>query len=135
MPTWLLDANVLLRVLTMDVPEQGHAARRLLARAADGEATLRMTALAFAEVVWVLERVYRWPPGEIASGLGAALDLPGLVMDDAAELREALGLFAEHRVSFIDAYQAAVAAQDGLEAVVSYDGGFDRLPGVQRMEP
>lgn len=132
---WLLDANVLLRFLTMDVPEQGITARDLLARAGAGQVRLRMTTMAFAEVVWVLEKVYRWQKGEIAAGLAAALSLPGLDVDRADVLAAALPAYALHNVDLSDAYQSQLAAVDGVDAIVSYHRDFDRLPGPPRREP
>jgi len=49
-PLRAIDANVLLRYLLSDVPEQAHRARRLV----DSEQPLGLTAVALAEVAWTL---------------------------------------------------------------------------------
>ena len=38
-------------------------------------------------------------------------------------------------ISARDAIHAAVALEHGLEGIVSYDRGFDRVPGLRRFEP
>src|SRR3954469_16935842 len=50
LPLRAIDANVLLRYLLSDVPEQAHRARRLV----DSEQPLGLTAVALAEIAWTL---------------------------------------------------------------------------------
>jgi uncharacterized protein len=38
-------------------------------------------------------------------------------------------------ISARDALHAAVAIIHGLEGICSYDSGFDRIPGLRRVEP
>ena len=53
-PMYAIDANVLLRYLLDDVPEQAAAARRLV----DSDQPLGLTAVALAEIAWVLAGPY-----------------------------------------------------------------------------
>jgi predicted nucleic-acid-binding protein len=131
----LLAANVLIRFLTRDDVARAEAARVLLGRAAGGEFELRVTALAFTEVVWVLEKVYRWPRADIATRLVPALALPGVVVDDTAVLQQALPLYGSLNIDFIDAYQAASGLAAGVPLFFSYDRDLNRVPGITRQEP
>ena len=60
----LVDANVLLRFLLNDIPEQSDVARRAIESGAAVEIEV------VAEVVYVLQRVYEVPRKEIAEVLG-----------------------------------------------------------------
>lgn len=131
----LLDANVLIRFLTRDVPTQADAARALMIRASEGEVHLRMTALTFAEVVWVLERFYGCAKAEIADAMNRAMALPGLYLEEADVLATATAMYADLNVDFIDAYQAAHALNRGITTIYSYDRHLDRIAGITRVEP
>ena len=78
----LVDANIFLRYLTGDVPEQASNARNLLERAERGEESLVTTVLTVAEIVWVLESVYELDRSSIRAKVVAILGLPGLTVED-----------------------------------------------------
>ena len=135
MKTELIDANILIRLLTWDDPVKGAAVRALLVSAAAGARTLRMTTLAFAEIVWVLEKVYGWAKADIASHLVPLLNLSGLNIDESVLLQRALALYHTLNIDFIDAYQGELAVVEGSPVIYSYDRDLDRVPGITRIEP
>lgn len=59
-----LDANVILRYLLNDIPEQADAVDELLKEAEEGKILLRTTALVIAEIVWTCESYYELPKEE-----------------------------------------------------------------------
>jgi predicted nucleic-acid-binding protein len=131
----LLDANVLLRFLTRDDPEKAEDCRQLLLQAARENDSLLVTSLVFAELVWVLEKVYKWERLAIAPVLTKLLALPGLNIPEKKILKQALETYCEAGIDFIDAYQAAVALANGITQIYSYDRHFDRLQAPIRLEP
>ena len=50
-------------------------------------------------------------------------------------LRKVFDLYVDLNLSFIDAYHAVLMRHLRLDCIVSFDKGFDRVPGVTRMEP
>jgi predicted nucleic-acid-binding protein len=130
-----LDANTLVRFLTRDDPVKAAAVRSLLQRAARGEIALRLSAFAFGEVVFVLEKVYHWSKAEIASRAGALLALAGLDVEEAPTLQDALAMYAGLNIDFVDAFQGAWALANGCPVIYSYDRDLDRMPGISRREP
>ena len=66
-----IDANVLVRHLTGDIPDQAKRARAFLARIESGEITATLLETSLAEVVWVLssKRLYKLPPARIRDRL------------------------------------------------------------------
>ncbi len=58
---YFVDANIFLRYLTNDIPEQAEAVALLFQQAADGELKLVTNAMVMAELVWVMELAYKLP--------------------------------------------------------------------------
>ncbi len=127
-----LDANVVLRYLTREPPALAAAARRLIARAADGEIRLRLTHVTIAEIVWVLGCFYERRPVEIADALRGFVLADGVSIDDTDTVVDALRLMSDANVDFADAY-VAVAARRAGAAVASFDADFRRL-GVELLD-
>ena len=86
-----IDTNVLVRFLTQDDPEQGAIAGRFLAGlTVDHPGFVAREVL--VELVWVLERAYRYSRGEISSaleGLLAAAELEVEASDDVGAVLHA----------------------------------------------
>ena len=55
----VLDANVILRFLTNDVPEQADRCIDLLKRVEAGTEEVWLPELVLADIVWTLEKFYR----------------------------------------------------------------------------
>ena len=90
----LVDANVILRHLLRDVEEQAAQARIIIAGGAF------TTTEVLAEVVYVLQGVYKVPRGRIAEALTARL---GEVLTDHADVMEkALAIYAARSLDFVD---------------------------------
>ena len=134
-PHAFVDANLLIRFLTCDTPDRAEATRRLLVKAAAGDVVLHIADLAFAEVVWVLEKVCKWPRADITAHLPALIGLDGVIVERASVLCHAFSLHGALNIDFIDAYQGALAMDAGVPAIYSKDEDLDRVPGVQRLEP
>jgi len=130
----LVDANIFLRYLLVDDREKAERCRLLFERTVAGEETLFTTPLVMAEVVWVLER-YHWERGKIARNLGLLLNTPHLRFEQRKILEGAVSLYAEHAIDFIDAYHAALLQERGERRLYSYDEDFDKIAGLERVEP
>jgi predicted nucleic acid-binding protein len=62
------------------------------------------------------------------------LALENMALTDRRLIGRAFDLYVTTRLSFADAYHAALAERTGGE-IVSFDRGFDRIPGIKRIEP
>jgi predicted nucleic acid-binding protein len=103
--------------------------------AASGRLTMVVTDVVVAELAFVLTSVYGLLEQNVANRLTKLLDLPGIECSDAAMLTEALALWGSGRLDFVDAYLAAIhRATEGI-AVLSFDQDFDRVEGVERVDP
>jgi predicted nucleic acid-binding protein len=126
-----VDTNILIRHLTGDPPGQAARATRLLSHAGQ----LLLPDLIVAEVVYVLESVYRVPRPRVAELVRAIVAFPAIKVADEPALLRALELYEVHRLGFADAYLVAEAETSGVNAVVSFDRAIDRVPTVRRVEP
>jgi predicted nucleic-acid-binding protein len=121
-----LDTNVIVRFLTRDPAALAKQADHLMAKAAKGEITFRITSVILAEIVWTLRSRYAHSPDDIATALSGLLRADGIIADERDGLLEALAVMVERRVSFPDAY-VAMSARRAAEPVCTFDRDFERL--------
>jgi len=130
-----IDANVILRFLTRDQPEQAERCKVLFTRLEAGEEIVYLPEVVVSEVVWTLRSFYKWPPKRIQRFVGHMVALKGILLQDRGKLLHALALFAERNINFSDALIAAEMLARGYAEIYSYDRDFDKVTGVERVEP
>lgn len=74
----ILDANVLVRFLVQDVPQQAKAARKLVEQAESGAFLLVVDPMIIAEAVYVLTSFYKKPREAVADALIAFVQSDGV---------------------------------------------------------
>ena len=124
-----LDANVILRFLRNDDPEQLAQAAAVFCRARDDESfQLIVSAVTVLEVFYVLVRAYALPRVEAAQ---VPIDLFSTGLLDSPDeriLRDSLSLITSQRISFGDAWIASSAEADGAE-IATFDHGLGAFRG------
>ena len=125
----LLDTNILLRWVLGDDRPQAEAVDKFLRHAFQLRDPLFVSDLAVAEMIWVLEG-HKIPVPQIARVVRSALNKPEIQFEHRARLVAAVMLYETHDVDFIDAYQAALVQEKHIQAVVSFDRDFAKLPVV-----
>jgi len=130
-----IDANVILRFLLDEPPEQAERCQALFARLQAGEEEVYLPEVGLSDVVWTLQSFYRWPRERIARFAYDVTSLRGTRMARKSLVRDAIHLYAEHRIDFSDALIAAEMLHGGYVEIYSYDRDFDRVIGVERVEP
>jgi len=126
------DTNVLVRLLTDDPPSAAEAADRFLTRFA-GRVVL--TDVIVAELVYVLSKVIGLTREETADRVVRVFSIPSVDVSDATLLADALRVWVSGRLDFADAYLAALDRCTDGTAVLSFDRDFDRIDGVERVDP
>ena len=130
----ILDANVLVRFLVQDVPQQAKAARKLVEQAESGALLLVVDPMIIAETVCVLTSFYKKPREAVADALMALVQSDGVSVAEESRLVDALRRFQRSSLDFADAWLAAIAAEAHRE-VASFDRDLDRFADVKRFEP
>ena len=110
--------------------------RHLLERAGRGEIVLICNEMVVAEIVWTLTSFYKLARIDIAEKVLAILNTPGLEVESARLLSQAVTDFAERNVDFIDAYNAAWSAVNGVDVICAFDRKpYLRLAGAPAKFP
>ena len=131
----VIDANILLRFLTNDIPEQANLCTQLLKRIEAGIEQVLLPDLVLADVVWTLEKFYKQPKTTILELLVPILNLRGLRFSSKETAQQALQLYAEKNVDWTDAFVAAQMLAKKRNQIYSYDRDFDKITGIARFEP
>jgi predicted nucleic acid-binding protein len=105
----LVDTNTILRYLLKDVPHLYERAEELFGKVRTGEQRVEITEGVLAEVVYVLLKFYRVPKKEAVETLSAFLLYKGVAGRSRAEYVQALLLFENTNLDFVDCLLAARA--------------------------
>lgn len=136
MAEYFADTNLFLRFLTNDVPEQAEAVDQLLKQAEEGRVLLHTSILTIAEIVWTLESYYGLRHQDVRDKVIGILNTPGLQVESAELLAQAMGLYVDENVDFVDAYHALWMREQGLSKVITFDTKhFGRIPGIAPLTP
>ena len=134
-----LDTNIILRYLTRDDESKAEACYRLFQRVKQGEEELFTCEAIVTEVAYVLSSPrapYRLSHEDVRARLLPVLTLRGVRLPQKRVYLRALDLYASSPfLDFEDALAVAHVEHRGLTEIVSYDKDFDRVTGLQRVEP
>jgi len=132
-----VDTDVLIRLLTGDVPQKQAAARSLFKRVEEGEITLLAPDTVIADAVFVLAspRLYHIPREEVRNLLASLIGLPHFRVQNKQDLLRALEIYASTNLDFGDTMIIASMEEQDAHILYSYDTGFDRIKGLTRQEP
>ncbi|WP_067660720.1 PIN domain-containing protein [Nocardia harenae] len=114
-----LDANVLIRYLTQDDPEQSARANAVIDGLTESDPGY-VTMLVLAEIYWVLRRGYRQTPEAVTDVLLGLLDSAEIVVERADTVRQALRRAADG-ADFADALVEQLGKEAGCERTVTFD--------------
>ena len=126
-----VDANVFMRYLLWDVPKEAKKAEALFQEASRPGRRLITTELVIAELVWTLESFYDKPKQTIAELIRAILATPGLQVNNADLIEEAVELYVDHNMDFIDGYSVAYMRRNRIVKAKSFDRHFSRFHDIE----
>ena len=124
-----LDTNVLVRYLVCDDPEQGAIARNVLESLAT-ESPGFICREVVLELVWVLERAYKYSRDEIAMVLEELAATEHLVVEANRDVVRCAVRYREDDAGFADLMILAAAERAGSAALCTLDRKAAELDGV-----
>ncbi len=130
-----VDTNIFLRFLLWDDVAKAEACRKFFEKALEHHEPLYTTPLVVAEIVWVLEKFYKYPRDKVVEAVLRILNTEILYVDNKEILMESLGFYKLKKIDFIDAYNAVVMIERGINFIFSYDKDFDSIKSIHRQEP
>lgn len=123
-----IDANLILRYLLND-PE-ADSVEQLFQK----QEELILSSMVVAEIVWTLTSFYHWEKDKIIPPLLSLIRLP-FIKADKSLILNALEIYHQHNIDYIDAYLVALMNKKRVKTLYSYDRHFDKIPGITRREP
>jgi predicted nucleic acid-binding protein len=129
-----LDANVVLRFLRNDDPQQSQASARLFENAKAGKVRLAISAVTIAETFYVLARVYKHTRPDAAAKLLPLIQTGVLDVEDRSCVVDALQRVIKANVDFGDGFLASTAAAHG-ELIASFDADLQLFSDVTTVVP
>ncbi len=121
LPKKIIDANVILRFFLSDDEEKFLKAKEFFRKLEFGENETLLTEIVFAEVIWVLNKVYNIPREEVCSKYLKLLNYKGLkTVFDKEIFTESLNLYSSHTIDIQDIFLAVLAKfKDNI--IISFD--------------
>jgi predicted nucleic acid-binding protein len=133
---WVIDANVILRAVLNDIPEQADRVYALLQKAKAGKVTLLIPEPVLSDVIYVLSGL-KVSKQEIVETVRDWLNLPGVatIGIDRNVVHTSLDLFVEKNIKWSDALIAARMFEWGFSDLYSFDRHFERIEGINSVNP
>ena len=126
-----LDSNILVRYFAQDDPVQSRKATVLIEDHLTELSPGFISIVALIETLWVLRRVYRLPPREIAVVVERLLRASEVVVEHELEVATALTAMWDEDGDFADALIGAINARAGCSRTLTFDRKALRLPGFE----
>jgi predicted nucleic-acid-binding protein len=128
-----IDTNILIRYLVRDDPAQFRAAVRFIENDCSEAEPGFVNHVVLAELVWVLERGYRYPRPAIVTALGALLRTSQLSIEHPEDTRSALYEY-QNGADFADSLIAAANSRVGCEYTATLDRRAARRKGFRLIQ-
>ena len=130
-----IDANIILRFLTNDLPEQANRAASLLHKLEQHHETVFLPDLILADIIWVLKGYYHQTREQIRDLIIIILSLPGIKFSNKDVAFNALDIYVEKRIDWTDAFTASQMVTQGITEIYFFDKHFADIEGINRIEP
>jgi predicted nucleic-acid-binding protein len=135
LPKKIIDANVILRFFLADDEKQFQKAFDFIQALEAGKDEALLTEIVFAEVVWVLQKVYHVPRTEIAQKFSKLMQGLGIkTFLGKTVFIEALRIYAETTIDIQDVF-LSVLAHNSTGTVVTFNKKDFKKLGCENTEP
>ncbi len=132
---FFIDTNIFIRVFIVENMKMYQDSSGFLHLIDQGKIKCYVSDLVLSEIVWILMSFYKLSKSQTVERLKSIIDLRGVSILNNSDMPEAISLFKNNKVKFIDAIIATNKIFKEKNAIiVSYDKDFDKL-GIKRMEP
>jgi predicted nucleic-acid-binding protein len=116
-----IDTNVLVRYLVRDEPKQAAAATKFLEGTCSADSPGLVTLVVLCELVWVLDRGYRYGREQIAEVLGGLLAAADLQIERSELAWQALNRYENGKADLADYVIGLTARSEKADVTVTFD--------------
>jgi len=135
LPKKIIDSNVILRFFLADDEKQFPGACEFIQALEAGNDEALLTEMVFAEVVWVLQKVYAVPRAEIALRFSRLIQGLGIkTITGKVLFIEALKIYAGASIDIQDIFLGVLAQYHNCTVVTFNKRDFKKL-GCENIEP
>ena len=126
MESFLLDTNILIRVITGDDPKLSLKARQILEKAYTDNYKLVVTPIIIAECLYVLtsKTLYALSRQKSVLALQVVFNLKNLVLEEKETVNLALEIYQNHNIDFADCYLLAKNEVGIYSGIKTFDEKF-----------
>lgn len=134
-----VDTNIILRYLTSDDETKAEECYELFDQVRQGNTRLFSCEAVITEAVYVLSSrrlSYQLSRAEVRAHPLRILSLEGLTIPNKPIYIRALDIYVAHsQLDIEESIAVAYMERIGVMQIVSYDRDFDRIEGIERIEP
>jgi len=131
-----VDTSVILRLLVQDDDLKAKAVENLIRTAPEQGIVLHVIPVTMLEIVWVLEKVYKYKKKAVRELAEAIINTPQLKVELADVFLNALKVYEEKNVKFADAVMGFWGLNKGITTAYTYDEkDFKRIEGLTVIKP
>ncbi|GAB6072817.1 hypothetical protein JCM14244_11940 [Venenivibrio stagnispumantis] len=116
-----IDTNIFIRLFTIDDEVKFKKAKELIEKAEKGKIKLLVPYLVIAEIVWVLEKVYKRSKIEISEVITAIINTPGIEVELFEVIEYAIELYKDKNIKFTDAFIASWSIFYKVDEIITFD--------------
>ena len=123
MNSYLIDTNILKRVITNDDPELSPKAKKVLTSASSGEYKLVITPIVLAESVYVLtsKNLYELTREKAVLALQIVMNIKNVLVDESDVVVQALEYYQNLKLDFADCYLIAKKEVRNFTGIKTFD--------------
>ncbi len=131
-----IDTSAILRMLVQDDDLKAQEVENLIRSAPEKGLVLHVIPVTILEIVWVLEKVYKYPKKAIRELTEAIINTPQLKVELGGVFLNALKVYEEKNIKFADAVMAFWGLEKGIATTYTYDEvDFKRIDGLTVLKP
>ena len=131
-----IDTSALLRLLIKDDEHKSTACEKLIREAKHNGITLYILPVTLLEIVWILEKIYKYGKKESRDIVEAILNTPELKCELESVFRNALKTYEDKNIKFANAVMGYWGLDKGIETVFTYDvKHFRKIEGLNVRVP
>jgi len=116
-----LDTNILIRYFTQDDLEQAQIIEEIIDNYANSPNSLFVNNIVMCELIWVLEKGYKYNKAEIAKVIKQMLSTEEFAFENQKLLWLALNQFTHNKLDFSDALIGELNKEQGCLATLTFD--------------
>lgn len=117
----IVDANIVLRYLLNDNEPFAEKSKEIIE-----QHTIFLSFEVCAEIVYVLEKVYKAPRNKIEEALILLINYPNLITNDSAVIVQALKIYNQKKIDFVDSILVSYNQVNG-DIIHSFDKKIQKL--------